>query len=125
MQYYFMSTTLLADILTPPDRPPSGRKDDNAEDLNCCDSLLISTSASRSRALEVQDEKFGVYRLQYVDRSPLGRGRATFKHIDRDLFLFFITNDDVTGWIVGPDPGVAIGGLFMRVRHVMTHRDVY
>lgn len=86
------------------------------EGLDCCDSLLISTTTPRSRALQVQDEKFGVYRIQYVDRSSSGRGRATFKHIDRNLFLYYINENDVAGWIVGPNPGISVGGLFIRVR---------
>ena len=40
------------------------------EKLDCCDSLLLSTTSPDSSALAEQDEKFGVYRLQYVDRSP-------------------------------------------------------
>jgi hypothetical protein len=98
------------------DRVSGGRQDDHAdEDLKCCDSLLLSSTSPRSRALEAQDEKFGVYRLQYVDRSPGGQGRATFKHISRDLFLFYMVDNDITGWIVGPNPGISIGGLFIRV----------
>ena len=97
---------------------PESRQDE----LNCCDSLLVSTTNPRSRAFEAQDEKFGVYRLQYVDRSPAGRGRATFKHIERDLFLYYVRDNGVLGWIIGPQPGVSIGGLFARVsnKHVAT-----
>ena len=92
-------------------RSPYGR----AEDLDCCDSLLISATSPNSPALLAQDEKFGVYRLQYVDRSPLGQGRATFKHIERDLFLYFVSDGQIDGWIVGPKPGASLGGLFSRV----------
>ena len=84
--------------------------------MNCCDSLLLSTTSPTSPALLAQDEKFGVYRLQYVDRSPSGQGRATFKHIERDLFLYYVSDHQIDGWIVGPKPGVSLGGLFWRVR---------
>ena len=60
----------------------------------------------------------GVYRLQYVDRSRTGKGRATFKHIERDLFLYYIKDSQVTGWIIGPKPGISIGGLFINVSNV-------
>ena len=85
------------------------------ENLDCCDGLLLSTTSRESPGLAVQDEKFGVYRLQYVDRSPQGQGRATFKHIDRDLFLYYVNEAQASGWIVGPRPGVSLGGLFVRV----------
>ena len=108
---------------TPTARPPyiltttssyNGRTE--SEQLNCCDSLLLSTTSPNSPALLAQDEKFGVYRLQYVDRSPSGQGRATFKHIERDLFLYYVSDNQIDGWIVGPQPGVSLGGLFLRVR---------
>ena len=59
-----------------------------------------------------------MYRLQYVDRSRTGKGRATFKHIERDLFLYYIKDSQVTGWIIGPKPGISIGGLFINVSNV-------
>ena len=90
------------------------------DEVDCCDSLLVSTSNPRSRAFDAQDEKFGIYRLQYVDRSPEGQGRATFKHIERDLFLYYIKeNNNVHGWIIGPKPGISIGGLFARVIYLL------
>lgn len=82
--------------------------------MECCDSLLLSSTTPDSPALIHQDEKFGVYRLQWVDRSPGGRGRATYKHIDHDLFLYYVNDED--GWMTGPRPGVGLGGLFSRVR---------
>ena len=93
-------------------RQENGRQE---KQVACCDSLLLSTTSPDSLALTEQDEKFGVYRLQYVDRSPKGQGRATFKHIDRQLFLYYVTEPQVSGWIVGPRPGVSLGGLFVRV----------
>ena len=104
-------------ILTTTTTPATSLYGGRTEDLNCCDSLLISTTSPNSPALLAQDEKFGVYRLQYVDRSPLGQGRATFKHIERDLFLYFVSDSQIDGWIVGPRPGVSLGGLFLRVSH--------
>lgn len=94
------------------------------EDLNCCDSLLLSALSPDSPALAAQDEKFGVYRLQYVDRSATGRGRATFKHIERDLFLFYVRENTLSGWIVGPQPGLSSGGLFVRVRTLLAQEGV-
>lgn len=108
MPYFFLIFPSLSDW--------NNGKNGRQENLDCCDSLLLSTTSPDSRALEAQDEKFGVYRLQYVDRSPEGQGRATFKHIDRPLFLYYVAEPQVTGWMVGPRPGVSLAGLFVRVR---------
>ena len=91
---------------------PESRQDE----LDCCDSLLVSTTNPKSRAFQIQDEKFGIYRLQYVDRSPAGKGRATFKHIERNQYMYYINSFDVSGWLIGPQPQTNVGGLFLRVR---------
>ena len=96
----------------PPAPPPSPSiiigRDDGGE--KCCKSILVSANAA-SASIELQKEKFGVFRLQYVRPSD---GRGVYKHCDNDVYLFYYQRSGWSGWLIGPEEGQGRGGMLVR-----------
>ena len=101
----------------PPPLPPVGPsiilgRGDNSNDhiQNCCDAILVSASKT-GPAFDLQNEKLGVYRRQYVRSSD---NRGVYKHCERDVYLFHYKKSGWSGWLIGPTVGEGHGGLLTR-----------
>ena len=102
-------TTLPAPIPTRTPRIPD----------NCCSSLLVSSG--RRRTLDVQQEKFGVYRIYEVKADD---GRAVFKHCENDIYIYYYkSRSGWSGWLIGPQVESDRAGIILESNEICVEQD--